>query len=240
MIDFRQLPDDHANFAYSHLLRAAMLTLRYAQEKGAIGLTQTKAFKRTFVKWAAEHFDWPGMNPEELFRYSKVVNEYDFPPLELLHFLLIELKLGRHYKGEFRLTKLGKELLHHPAQLFDTLIPFYILNIDHSSYGRFDEQPYGNWDVWLNVMNVEMDQGATEQHLYNVFYSDQAGSDDIGWRDLAVFASFVLKPLVWSGLIFEQEAIRNDRKERHYFKTPLWRSVLELELDDSLQPIQEH
>lgn len=240
MIEFRQLPDDHPDFAFSPLLRAAVLTLQYAQDNGAIGLTQTKAFKRTFIKWAAEHFDWPGMSAEELFRYNKVLNEYDFPPLELLHFLLIKLKLGRHYKGEFRLTKRGKELVEHPAQLFAVLVPFYALDIDHSSYSRFDEQPYGNWDVWLNVMNVEMDQGATENHLYEVFYSDEVGSVDRSRRERAVFTSFVLRPLVWSGLIFEQDATCNDRKERHYFKTPLWRSVLKLDLDENLQPIQKH
>ena len=62
----------------------------------------------------------------------------------LLYFLLVELKLGRHYKSAFRLTKRDKEIAKHPAQLFDNLIPFYVLNIDHSSYGRFDDQPFGN------------------------------------------------------------------------------------------------
>ena len=45
------------------------------------------------------------MGFDELFRVNKVLNEYDFVPLELLHFLLIERKLGRHYKGAFKLTK---------------------------------------------------------------------------------------------------------------------------------------
>jgi len=70
MIVFRNLPDDHPDLAQSPLLRAALLTLRYAQEHGAIGLTQTKAFKRVFVLWAVEHFDWPGKNAEEMFRYN--------------------------------------------------------------------------------------------------------------------------------------------------------------------------
>lgn len=45
-----------------------------------------------------------------MFSYHKVVNEADFVPLEVLHFLMIELRLGRHFKDEFRLTKRGKEL----------------------------------------------------------------------------------------------------------------------------------
>lgn len=240
MIAFRQLPDDHPDLSYSPLLRAAVLTLQRAEDKGGIPLTKTKAFKRSFVKWAAEHFDWPGASAEELFRFSKVLNEYDFPPLELLHFLLVERKLGRHYKGTFRPTKLGKELAHHPAQLFSTLIPFYLLNIDHSSYGRFDARLFGSWDVWLNVMNVEMNQGATEEQLYNVFYGEEADENGGSWRERAVFASFVLLPLEWSGLIQRLDAERDGQKERHYFKTPLWRSVLELDLDEDLPSIQQH
>ena len=60
MIEFRQLPDDHPDLAHSPMLRAALLTLQYAHEHGSIGLTETKAFKRVFVHWAVEHFDWPG------------------------------------------------------------------------------------------------------------------------------------------------------------------------------------
>ena len=29
-----------------------------------------------------------------MFRYNKVINEYEFPPLEVLHYLLITLRLG--------------------------------------------------------------------------------------------------------------------------------------------------
>ncbi len=104
MIEFRELPDDHADLEHPPLLRSALLTLKYVKNNGPIGLTQTKAFKRVFVHWAVENFEWPGVNAEELFRYNKVLNEYEFPSLEVLHFLLTELRLGRHYKGEFRIT----------------------------------------------------------------------------------------------------------------------------------------
>ncbi len=93
MIEFRMLADDNPDLAHSPLLRGALLTLHYAQEHGSIGLTQTKAFKRTFVHWAVENFDWPGKSAEEMFRYNKVINEFEFPPLELLHFLLVSLRL---------------------------------------------------------------------------------------------------------------------------------------------------
>ena len=83
-------------------------------------------------------------------------------------------------------------------------------------------------------MNVEMDKGATEQHLFNVFYGDAANGDCGNWRERAIFVSFVLKPLEWSGLVFAQDAERGDKKDGHYFKTPLWRSSLVLETDEHL------
>ena len=239
MIEFRPLSNEHPALKFSPLLNAACLTLRHAEEHGSIGLTQTKAFKRTFVKWAAEQFDWPGMRAEELFRYNKVLNEYDFPPLEVLHFLLIKLKLGRHHKGVFKPTKLGKELAHKPADLFHLIVPFYLFQIDHSSYGRFDEQPFGTWDVWLNVMNVEIDQGASERHLFRAFYGD-GGEEETTWRDRAVFSSCVLRPLAWSGLLFEQDPPHDDGTGQLYFITPLWHSALKLDLDDTLAPIHQH
>lgn len=60
MIEFHTLADEHPNLAHSPLLRCALLTLHYAQKHGSIGLTKTKAFKRVFVHWAVENFDWPG------------------------------------------------------------------------------------------------------------------------------------------------------------------------------------
>lgn len=231
------LPDDHPNLQYSPLLRAAVLTLNYALEHGAIPITKTKAFKRVFVHWAVEHFEWPDHSLEEMQRYHKVINQGDFLPLEVLHYLLIQLKLGRHYRDEFRLTKRGAALAKSPSQLFVELIPFYVLLIDHTSYSRFDERPFGKWDVWLNVINWEANHGSTEAKLYRAFYGEDADWDNAGWRQLAAFSSYVLKPLEWAGfLIQKREETADGKHVHHVFKTPLWRSALKLDLDDQLRP----
>lgn len=237
MIEFRTLADDHPDLAYSPLLRGALLTLQYAQEHGSIGLTKTKAFKRVFVHWVIEHFDWPGKSAEAMFRYSKVINEYEFPPLEVLHFLLITLRLGRHYKGEFRLTTRGTELAQAPGRLFAELIPYFVLQIDHASYARFEERPFGKWDVWLNVINVEADYGTIEATLFETFYGEQQDWHTAGWRETAAFSSCVLRPLEWVGVL--REAREDDARKQvsHLFKTPLWRSALNLDTDDMLRPV---
>ena len=59
MIEFRTLSDDHPDLAHLPLLRAALLTLQYTLEHGAIGMTKTRAFKRVFVHWAVEHLTGP-------------------------------------------------------------------------------------------------------------------------------------------------------------------------------------
>ncbi len=191
--------------------------------------SQTKAFKRTFVSWAAKHFDWPDWTEDDLLRHNKVVNEADFPPLELLHFLLIELKLGRHYKGEFCLTKRGKELSRSRGELFNTLIPFYILRVDHASYGRFDDRPFGKWDVWLNVIEIELASPKTERDLYNVFYGDGADWTNAGWRAFGAFSHCVLKALEWSGLITSERTPCDRGTAYICAKTALWGAALDLD-----------
>ena len=208
-----------------------------AGEHWAIGLTKTKAFKRVFVHWAVERFDWPGKSAKEMFHYSKVINEYEFPPLEVLHCLLITLRLGRHFKGEFRLTKRGAELAHAPALLFAELIPFFVLRIDHASYARFEERPFGKWDVWMNVFNVEADHGTAERALFAAFYGEEHDWDNAGWREMAAFSSCVLRPLEWLGLLSERREERGGKHMHHVFKTPLWRSAMILDTDSLLEPV---
>ena len=234
MIEFRQLPDDHPDLAHSPMLRAALLTLQYAQDRGSIPLTKTNAFKRVFVHWAVEHFDWPGSSAEEMFRYNKVINEYEFPPLELLHFLLIKLRLGRHIKGEFKITKRGAELAKSPGKLFAELIPFFVLRIDHAAYSRLQEAPFGKWDVWLNVINLEADQGITEKALFGAFYGEGPDRHNARWREMAAFSTCVLKPLEWAGLLVQTTGEVNSESVSYVHKTPLWRSVMNLDLDHIL------
>jgi len=241
MIAFHTLPNDAPELDLCPLLRAAEMTLQYTIEHQGIELTQTKAFKRVFVYWAAEHFRWPGMGYEELFRYNKVLNEYEFPPLEMTHLLLKQLKLGRHYKGQFKTTKQGAALAADRGKLFAELIPFFLFRVDHSSYSRFAETPTGNWDTWLNVINVEADHGADGTQLFRTFYGYEPSYADDTWREASAFTSCVLSPLKWAGMLDSVASKDEDGLTRqHYVKTQLWRSVLELETNPLLVPVQKH
>ena len=239
MIGFHQLSDNDPALTHSPLLRAALLTLQYAQDYGPIGLTKTGTFKRIFIHWAADHFDWPGFSRNELFKLNKPFNEYDFPQLELLHFTLIQMKLARHYKGKFQVTKRGVTLLKSPAAMFLEVIPFFLFEVDHVAYSRFRDGPVGSWNIWLNMLNVEVEDGANTHQLYGVFYG-LVQDDPSSLRNLSAFHHCVLEPLYWSGLLFEIEFKLQSLSEIQYFKTPLWRAALELDTNDILEPIQLH
>jgi hypothetical protein len=241
MIDFRKLDDGNPALQLSPLLRATQLTMEYAQDNDGIGLTATKAFQRTFVHWAINHIDWPGYGPDEAFRVSKVINEYDFSPIQIVHYLLIQKKLARHYKGKFLLTQRGKGLLKSSGGLIAELMPFFILDVDHSSYARLHERPFGKWDVWLNVMNVELENGLAEKQIYGLFYGEGPGWGNADWREMAIFASYVLKPLEWAGLVSVHELVDDsDVRAKMYFKTPLWAALLRLETDEMVSAAVRH
>ncbi|WP_142080119.1 hypothetical protein [Roseinatronobacter monicus] len=79
----------------------------------------------------------------------------------------------------------------------------------------------------------------SDRRLYEVFYGDDADWDNAGWREMAAFSAYVLKPLEWAGLFIQQREETADGKHVHHiFKTPLWRSALKLDMDNQLTPIQ--
>lgn len=230
MIKFLSIDDDNPALAHSPMVGAIRKTFAYISENGPIGLTPSKAFKRVFVHWAAADLNWPRLSEAELFRVNKVLNEIDFWPLMDIHDLLIDLKIGRHYKNTFRLSKAGQSLAKHPGQLFGITTPFYLFEFDHLRFSRTDERPIGNWDTFLNV---EAEGGISGRDLDRVFY----GTDpkDRYNRDLTNLYTQILRPLLWTGLLAEHRN-KGDRIEGAIFtKTPLWHAALRLDTDDMLK-----
>jgi hypothetical protein len=116
-----------------------------------------------------------------------------------------------------------------------------LFRIDHSSYSRLDQQPEGGWGIWLNVINVEADHGADEKHLFKTFYGYEPSYANDTWREASAFSSCVLTPLKWAGMLDSVESMGQDGlTERHYLKTALWRSVLQLDTDNLLKPVRHH
>jgi hypothetical protein len=243
MIELRSLADDEPALVFSPLLRGFQKTFAYLGEHGSIGLTQSKGFKRNFVHWAAAEFDWPGHTEANLFAVNKVLNEQDFMPLVDIHFLLKTLKIGRHYKGQFKLTKAGTELIGQPGGLFGVITPFYLFEIDHSAWSRLpDERLFGNWDILLNVINVEAENGVTGEELRHVLFGEPEPSPFPRYDEvMGKLYIQVLRPLIWTGLLQEIRPGKSFRSQKSVFtKTPLWKVALKLETDSMVRQATRH
>jgi hypothetical protein len=239
MFTVREIDDADPALRWSPWVRGVERTFAWIEEHGGIPLTPSKAFKRTFVHWAAAEFDWPGHTAADLYVVNKVLNEQDFMPLVYLHEVLLAMKLGRHYKGQFRLTKAGQALVGHPGRIFNTVVPFFLFRVDHAASSRFNDEPVlGNWDIFLNVLNIETEDGATGADLRRVFYGEPEAGFDAMMSGLYVQ---VLRPLCWAGLLEKQDGASRYRSEDALFvKTPLWRSALVLDTDAEVAPATRH
>jgi hypothetical protein len=89
----------------------------------------------------------------------------------------------------------------------------------------------------MNVINVEADHGATERKLFAALYSEDHDWDNAGWREMAAFSSCVLRPLEWAGLPAQTREERAGTDVHQVFKTPFWRSALQLDTGDMLWPV---
>jgi hypothetical protein len=239
MIEFQVLEDDAPAIAHSPLVRATEKTLAYIAENGSIGLTPSKAFKRNFVHWAAAEFDWPDYTAEDLFKFKKVLNESDFPPLLVLHDLLIHLRIGRHYHGAFRLTKASKELIDKPGKIFGILTPFFLFEVNHAYYGRFEDQLLGNWEIFLNLLNLEAEDGLSAAEYAQLLYGDEPDFMSAGDAIVALYLQ-VLRPLCWCGLLNEHGDRGGRIADRTFAKTPLWKVALRLDTDEMVTSATRH
>jgi hypothetical protein len=216
------LSNDEPALAGAPMICAAQKLLAFLLEHGTIGLTQGKAFQRRFVHWAAAEFAWTGWEEEKLFLVNKVLNEYDFSPLEALHFVLLKLKLIRHEKLTCRLTKAGKAIAGSPGDLFNDIAPFYLFHVDHAAWSRLPEPQLDNWSLYLNLLHVEAARSVTGGALRDALYGlpDPAGSYD---RVPGMICNQVLRPLCWVGLLADVTTSEPARfEDRRYVTTPLW------------------
>lgn len=220
--------DDDPALKYARLTTCAMQILQYLNTHQRIGLTKSKAFNRKFVEWAAEAFQWPGYEPDELYRYNKVLNEPDLPPLDLLHWLLHELKLIRHIKLNCQLTRKGIELLDRPGALFNHITPFYVFRLDHASFYRSHRESIGSIVHFLPAIHQlgDTETPVTADLLRHALF----GRPEPGmlYDQIASQINYeVLSPLEWAGLLVRKGP---ETMTRHvsYLQTPLWTRAVRL------------
>ncbi len=236
MIQFNPITDDASVLSHAPLLQAALMTFDYIEANGPIGLTASKALKRYFVEWAAEAFAWPGYGVDYLYAMNKVLNEGDFPPLAILHDVLLSAKLARHYKGHLHLTKQGQGLRRHPAALWDVLANHLLCGLDPRPYTGFVETLHVDWDRFLNILNIEAEAWVTDDRLCSVLFGIDEEGLKLDYNLSPLTYVYVLRPLAWAGLLAEHR----DGSDRLFTKTPLWSAALTLDTDAFVQPVTQH
>jgi len=232
--------NDEPALAGAPMIGAAQKILAYLAEHETIGLTKNKAFQRKFVRWAAAEFDWPGWEEDKLFLVNKVLNEYDFPPLEALHFVLLKLKLIRHYKLTCRLTGAGRDIAYKPGDLFNLIMPFWLFEVDHAASSRLPEPRLCNWDVFLGVLNTEAVHGVTCGALREILYGPPDAEQPYD-RMPGMILSQELQPLRWIGLLAETTlGERRHIEDRVYTTTGLWTEAFRLPFDGQVGLVTLH
>lgn len=237
---FQPVKNDEPALAGSPMVCAAQKLLSYLVEHETIGLTKGKAFKRKFVHWAAAEFAWPGWEEDRLFLVNKVLNEYDFPPLEALHFILLKHRLIRHDKLTCRLTKAGRAIADKPGDLFNLIAPFWLFEVDHAASSRVPEALLGNWSVFLGVLNDEAAQGLTCGTLRQILYGQPDAAEPYD-RVTGMIWSQVLNPLCWLGLLAEfKTEERQPLADLQYVTTGLWASAFSFPVDHGSASLTRH
>lgn len=136
------LPD--SEISESVVAANALLLLRRAAETRGLKLTATGNLSRTVVEAMCRIIEWPGYDKDELFQYSKVINEPDFLPLHFIRVLMQAAKLLRTHLRKLVVTPLARRILtaeqHGPLQAVLFHVAFWHLNLAY-----FDLYPLDSW-----------------------------------------------------------------------------------------------
>ncbi|MGI3212637.1 hypothetical protein ACROSR_16170 [Roseovarius tibetensis] len=232
MYGFRTLDDDDPVLDSSPLMRALdFLQAKLEAEPKGIPLTKTKALRRAMVAEAITKIQWPDWTEQEIyhgFMPIKVADEYHFQPFWILHHILLEMKLLRHYRGRLLFSKAGSRLFTSRFNAFDVIAKEVVFHSPYFEISRMRGDIIGSWDIWLNVIDIEAQQGVSGKDLTEVLYGPSESDGPFDPRTSALYDG-VLKPLVWAGLLDENRQLGRKLSERVYTVTSLWNRYLQLD-----------
>ena len=227
MIAFREIEDDDPILDLSPLVRTLdFLRREFDANDMGIPLTATMALKPELIARAVIEIKWPDWMEEDVYRRIKVAREEHYDPLWVLHYELINLRFARHYRRHLALTKMGRPIIESRFRSFHFLTKHLMLGSRRFQFGR--DHLMGNWDIWLNVLDMEAEGAVTGEYLTHVLYGppDRDGPFD---ERTSYLYNGVLTPLIWSGLLTESIPEARLLSERTYSRTPLWDRYLDLD-----------
>ncbi|SED82120.1 hypothetical protein SAMN05444161_4103 [Rhizobiales bacterium GAS191] len=233
--------------AGSAVARNILVLLRQTIEHGGLKLTATGHLTRAVVAEMRELIEWPDYDQAEQFSLSKVINEFDFLPLNFVHVLARAAKLVRPRRGKLLVTPLGRSLLgdgrHGSLQAILFHLAFWHLDLSY-----FDRMP-GTWpqpDIGIALWSLSVCAGEwqTDDKLARLCtLPEPAVLARYGnWPTHATEAR-ILRPLLWFGLLeFRSEDIPGEpfASRSYYRKTALFDRLLAFDVDVTVDEHPRH
>ncbi len=220
------------------VLNHARLVMEHMAADKGVKLTTTGNFNRAFVEQMVQDFRWPGLEPDVVWRYNKILNEPDYVPLYFLHALIDVAGLGRKYKGTFRLSRLGRSLLPPEAAgelnavLFDATFKRY--NLAYLDRRPIKESFQAQIGLTLFLMSRVAETPRLPENLLAITTLPiDPPQSDFPFRPEIVYRARVLRYLEWFGLLEKARMAANDQVgEPHlYRKTPLFDRFLSFDVE---------
>lgn len=218
-------------------LVSARRFLRDLQEGGGARATEAGNLNRKFVAEMIERLAWrPGFR-EDLYRWNKVINEGDAPPLHVLRVLLQEAGLLALRKRTFRVTRKAERLLSddRAGELFALLFHTHFRVLDLAYLDRSAPAPGFQHCVAVALYRFGALEPAwrTREELVDELLLPSV-LDQIpqrgGWDPAAlILQTRLLNPLEGLGLadLRESPGPTTHLPIRHYRRTPLFDRFLE-------------
>lgn len=219
------------DLAGSLMTMNGMKLLQLAGKNGGIDLTKSGFFNRKSVVWAAEEFQWSGYEPAQLYQVNKVLNEQDFPPLSVMHDLMLLGRLIRHSKGKVILTSSGKAMLGNFGRLQALLFETYFTSYDFEASQRFPSYiEHDDYRHFLGVVANRLGDWATLVDFAHWCLPVPLIPSTRGRPEFEAslhMRSNLVRPLRWLGLMEEDDAPRmTPLEQRRIRKTELFDNFL--------------
>jgi len=207
-----------------------LLLLRRAAETNGLKLTATGNLSRAVVDEMLRLFEWPDYDKDELFRYSKVINEPDFLPLHFIRVLTQTAKLLRTHRGKLVVTPLARRILaaeqHGPLQALLFHIALWHLNLAYFDRYAIDSWSQSQVGVILWSLSTSADNWLPRETLTRLCATPVIGVLEAQWDfGSGAMEARILRPLVWFGLLESRTEGRSPTEaidRRLFRKTPLF------------------
>ena len=191
--------------ALSPVIRNASILLREIIGNDGLKLTATGNLSRAAVAAMGAAMTWPGHDPAEARRHSKVLNEPDVRELHFLRTLAETAGLVEQDRGKLRAAQQGRELAGSQGRALQAILfhlTFWHMNLAWFGRGMFDRWPQEQIGLVLWSLSVAADEWQAPETLVRLCTIPCDTVLEPEWDAGAlILEARILRPLYWFGLV---------------------------------------